>query len=43
MKKITVHLVGAKYRTKRELERLLRREMNYYLCAAKHLNVSFYR
>jgi hypothetical protein len=43
MKKITVHLMGAKFRTKRELERLIRRDMNIFLCAAKHLNVLFYR
>jgi hypothetical protein len=36
-------MLGAKYKTKGELERLIRHDMDVYLCAAKHVNVFYYR
>jgi len=43
MNTITSRTFGAKFRTKRELERLIRRDMDIYLCANKHVNIFFYR
>jgi hypothetical protein len=43
MASVTTDLMGAKFRTKLELERFIRRDLNLYMCAARYINIFFYK